>query len=554
MARKIIFLLCLLLIGKTTIFALTPTPSTIPTSTRLEMVGHDYENGVAAGSPFSTKVIITNPKKTVVGGTLILTIDETALDLVSFTSTNFWTDTPVKLNTNQYRIQFSQTNNDSKYSAPTIEAGTLQFLTKKAGVTRFTVDNGTALFYQDGTLDYMGQNDSFMKILSANPSITTNPSDPLQCTDVLCQRTPNETGNGTNIQCAMTPVSSSIIGNRTIQYEGYCMRSREDIAASNRPAPERISLTPIISSSPQFQSIQGLPGNYQCYFRYCLQDGNGPELCLPWGSGPVNPTSTTMMTPQPTETPRVPTATPTISQTCTPRPACLDENPPCDAIESLDGWCTSAPYLLSIDAEYSIDSTLGVPTSNQMMWITMSSPEKVQIQEMNVSLLFDRSRTQARMIASDYQGIIIENQDAYNTNNLYDPYEHFNFTLKASNSSNSNPNNQNELVRIPFFVKDSGISLFFVPSTISVKLKSGEVQEWAVSPRYKQIQFYEKPTTTPSPSPDPPLYTCPSTEWLNCMPGIISNGIGSTSSHWQCTNEFIDWAKRECPGFQGTAH
>lgn len=42
-------------------------------------------------------------------------------------------------------------------------------------------------------------------------------------------------------------------------------------------------------------------------------------------------------------------------------------------------------------------------------------------------------------------------------------------------------------------------------------------------------------------------YTCPTTEWVDCMPGPDS------SVRPQCTTEFLNWAKANCPGFQGAA-
>ncbi len=45
----------------------------------------------------------------------------------------------------------------------------------------------------------------------------------------------------------------------------------------------------------------------------------------------------------------------------------------------------------------------------------------------------------------------------------------------------------------------------------------------------------------------PPAYSCPKTEWVDCMPGP------DKPQKTECTNEFLTWAKANCPGFQGAA-
>ena len=42
-------------------------------------------------------------------------------------------------------------------------------------------------------------------------------------------------------------------------------------------------------------------------------------------------------------------------------------------------------------------------------------------------------------------------------------------------------------------------------------------------------------------------FTCPETEYVNCMPG-------PGPSNPQCAPEFLTWAKENCPGFQGGAY
>lgn len=51
-------------------------------------------------------------------------------------------------------------------------------------------------------------------------------------------------------------------------------------------------------------------------------------------------------------------------------------------------------------------------------------------------------------------------------------------------------------------------------------------------------------------STPPPLepYACPKTEWVNCMP------ILTPEAQRSCTKEYLDWAKENCPNFQGGAY
>ena len=41
-------------------------------------------------------------------------------------------------------------------------------------------------------------------------------------------------------------------------------------------------------------------------------------------------------------------------------------------------------------------------------------------------------------------------------------------------------------------------------------------------------------------------YTCPDSEWIDCMPG-------PGPAKPQCQPDFLNWAKANCPGFQGAA-
>ena len=47
--------------------------------------------------------------------------------------------------------------------------------------------------------------------------------------------------------------------------------------------------------------------------------------------------------------------------------------------------------------------------------------------------------------------------------------------------------------------------------------------------------------------PTPTPFLCPDSEWVDCMP------IVDESRKSQCTTEYLNWAKVNCPGFQGAA-
>ena len=48
------------------------------------------------------------------------------------------------------------------------------------------------------------------------------------------------------------------------------------------------------------------------------------------------------------------------------------------------------------------------------------------------------------------------------------------------------------------------------------------------------------------PTPTPAKYSCPKTEWIDCMPGP---GTPKT----QCQKDYLDWAKTNCINFKGAA-
>ncbi|MBI5019420.1 hypothetical protein HZB58_04065 [Candidatus Gottesmanbacteria bacterium] len=63
--------------------------------------------------------------------------------------------------------------------------------------------------------------------------------------------------------------------------------------------------------------------------------------------------------------------------------------------------------------------------------------------------------------------------------------------------------------------------------------------------RSNQCVFTTEKTTTPSPRS---AFTCPETEWVDCMPGPAEG------RKLECTSDFLSWAKANCPNFQGAAY
>lgn len=49
-----------------------------------------------------------------------------------------------------------------------------------------------------------------------------------------------------------------------------------------------------------------------------------------------------------------------------------------------------------------------------------------------------------------------------------------------------------------------------------------------------------------------PVFICPETEWLNCMPMIGTEGQHRET--YTCEQPYLTWAKNNCPGFQGAAY
>ena len=53
---------------------------------------------------------------------------------------------------------------------------------------------------------------------------------------------------------------------------------------------------------------------------------------------------------------------------------------------------------------------------------------------------------------------------------------------------------------------------------------------------------------TPTPTPTPPEFICPSTGWASCMPILTPEAAKN------CSNKAITWFKKNCPNFQGVAY
>lgn len=68
---------------------------------------------------------------------------------------------------------------------------------------------------------------------------------------------------------------------------------------------------------------------------------------------------------------------------------------------------------------------------------------------------------------------------------------------------------------------------------------------------YSEIELMDRILATYTPTPPASVtgqYSCPDTEWVDCMPGPGDEGI-----RWECTKEYLAWATENCPGFEGAA-
>ena len=59
------------------------------------------------------------------------------------------------------------------------------------------------------------------------------------------------------------------------------------------------------------------------------------------------------------------------------------------------------------------------------------------------------------------------------------------------------------------------------------------------------------PQTTMSPSA---AYACPTSKWIDCMPKLGIPITPTTMDKQICSNDYLSWAKINCPGFEGAAY
>ncbi len=64
------------------------------------------------------------------------------------------------------------------------------------------------------------------------------------------------------------------------------------------------------------------------------------------------------------------------------------------------------------------------------------------------------------------------------------------------------------------------------------------------------IKVSNVPPPTDEPTPTTALYTCPSTETINCIPQM--NPVAGLRK--QCEPEYLKWAQAHCPNFKGATY
>lgn len=72
--------------------------------------------------------------------------------------------------------------------------------------------------------------------------------------------------------------------------------------------------------------------------------------------------------------------------------------------------------------------------------------------------------------------------------------------------------------------------------------KPGTPDSWIFVGKGTRSAAWRKPEDT-----DTSDFLCPTTEWIDCMPS--AGGMGKI----ECTNDFLSWAKINCPDFKGAA-
>ncbi len=71
--------------------------------------------------------------------------------------------------------------------------------------------------------------------------------------------------------------------------------------------------------------------------------------------------------------------------------------------------------------------------------------------------------------------------------------------------------------------------------------KPGTPDSWTNTDTGSRSDRWKKPDDIDT------TFQCPTTEWVDCMPTV--GGMGKI----ECTNDFLAWAKLNCPQFQGAA-
>lgn len=74
----------------------------------------------------------------------------------------------------------------------------------------------------------------------------------------------------------------------------------------------------------------------------------------------------------------------------------------------------------------------------------------------------------------------------------------------------------------------------------------GTPTDWIYKEGGKSSCWHKPGSDCPFPVESSNNYTCPASEWVDCMPG-------PGPEKQQCQAEFLLWAKENCPGFQGAA-
>ena len=75
--------------------------------------------------------------------------------------------------------------------------------------------------------------------------------------------------------------------------------------------------------------------------------------------------------------------------------------------------------------------------------------------------------------------------------------------------------------------------------------KQGTPDTWIFTGEGTKSAKWQKPD--PLKPEDSTSFQCPTTEWVDCMPTIGGGG------KIECTNDFLAWAKINCPNFKGAA-